>query len=130
MAGKVTVEVDLAKYKYVDLPAEEALKLLEIISEEFGRRTQDVMEAIRYIRNFEEFYEYMRKKFKDYIAPPKKPDDFIKGVVVVDKLKLYKSEGGERRVVIVFDRRFDLEKLKEALKKLGYEEVEVKKAML
>ena len=130
MAGKVIVEVDLAKYKYVDLPAEEALKLLEVISEEFGRRTQDVSEAMRYIRNFEEFYEYMKKKFKDYIAPPKKPDDFIKGTVVVDKLKLYKSESGERRVVIVFDRRFDLDKLKEALKKLGYEEVEVKKVMV
>ncbi len=127
MAGRIVVEVDLAKYKYVDLSAEEAARLLEVISEELGRKSQDLSEALRYIKNFEEFYEYMRKKFKDYIAPPKRPDDFIKGTVVVDKVKLYKSEAGEKRVVIVFDRRFDLEKLKEALKKLGYEEVEVKK---
>ena len=126
--AKAVIEVDLAKYKYVDLPAEDAEKLLETISEILGRRTQDLNETLRYIRNFEEFYEYMRKKFKDFIAPPKRPDDFIKGTVLVDKVKLYKGEGGERRVVIVFDRRVDLEKIKEALAKIGYDEVEVKKS--
>ncbi len=126
--AKIVVEVDLAKYKYVDLPAEEAEKLLETMAEVLGRRTQDLNEALRYIRNFEEFYEYMRKKFKDFIAPPKRPDDFIKGTVIVDKVKLYKGDDGSRRVVIVFDRRVGLEKLKEALRKIGYEEIEVKKS--
>ncbi len=126
---KAVIEVDLAKYKYVDLPAADAEKLLEAMAEVLGRRTQDLNEALRYIRNFEEFYEYMRKKFKDFIAPPKRPEDFIKGTVIVDKVKLYKTEGGERRVVIVFDRRVDVEKIKEALKNIGYEEVEVKKSL-
>ncbi len=126
--AKVVIEVDLAKYKYVDLPAADAERLLEAVAEVLERRTQDLNEALRYIRNFEEFYEYMRKKFKDFIAPPKRPEDFIKGTVIVDKVKLYKTESGEKRVVIVFDRRVDVEKIKEALKKIGYEEVEVKKA--
>ena len=126
--AKAVIEIDLAKYKYVDLPAADAEKLLETIAEILERRTQDLNEALRYIRNFEEFYEYMRKKFKDFIAPPKRPEDFIKGTVIVDKVKLYKTEGGEKRVVIVFDRRVDIEKIKEALKKIGYDEVEVKKA--
>ncbi|AEM39492.1 hypothetical protein Pyrfu_1635 [Pyrolobus fumarii 1A] len=128
--AKIVVEMDLAKYKYVDLPAEEAIKLLETIAEVLGRRTQDLSEAIRYVKNFEEFYEYMRKKFKDFIAPPRRPDDFIKGTVIVDKVRLYKTDTGEKRVVIVFDRRVDIEKLKEALKKIGYEEIEVKKSLL
>ncbi len=127
--AKAVVEVDLAKYKYVDLPAADAEKLLEAMAEVLGRRTQDLNEALRYIRNFEEFYEYMRKKFKDFIAPPKRPEDFIKGTVIVDKVKLYKTEGGEKRVVIVFDRRVDVEKIKEALKNIGYEDVEVKKSL-
>ncbi len=126
---KAVIEVDLAKYKYVDLPAEDAERLLEAIADVLGRRTQDLNEALRYIRNFEEFYEYMRKKFKDFIAPPKRPEDFIKGTVIVDKVKLYKDEGGARRVVIVFDRRVDVEKIKGALKNIGYEEVEVKKSL-
>ena len=126
--AKIVVELDLAKYKYVDLPAEEAEKLLEAIAEVLGRRTQDLNEALRYIRNFDEFHEYMRKKFKDFIAPPKRPDDFIKGTVIVDKVKLYKGDDGSKRVVIVFDRRVDLEKLKEALRKIGYDEIEVRKS--
>ncbi len=127
MARHVVIEVDMAKYKHVDLPAEDAEKLLEAISKRVGGKTSDISEALRYIRNFNEFYEYMRKKFKDYIAPPRKPDDYIRGKVFVDKVKLY-LDGDTKRVVIVFDRRVDLELLKTCLKEIGYEEVEVKKA--
>jgi hypothetical protein len=124
--ARAVVEVDLAKYKHVDLPAEDAIKLLEKISERIGGKTNDVSEAIRYIRNFDEFYEYMRKKFKDYIAPPRRPDDYIKGRVVVDKIKLY-MDGEVKRVVIVFDRRVDTDLISSCLRELGYE-VEIKKA--
>ncbi len=117
--AETVVKVDLAKYKFVDLPAEDAIRLLEAITEKLGRESSDIRETIRYIRNFEEFYEYMQKKFKDYIAPPHRPSDYIKGLVVVDKVKLYKREG-ERRVVIVFDRRVSLDVIKEALEDIGY----------
>ncbi len=117
--AETVVKVDLAKYKFVDLPAEDAIRLLEAITEKLGRESNDIRETIRYIRNFEEFYEYMQKKFKDYIAPPHRPSDYIKDLVVVDKVKLYKREG-ERRVVIVFDRRVSLNVIKEALEDIGY----------
>lgn len=122
---RVVVEVDMAKYKMVDLPGDEALKLLEKIGEIRGGLTPDMQEVIRYIRNFDEFYTYMRKKFKDYIAPPHKPEDYIRGAVVVDKIKLYK-EDEEKRVVIVFDRRVDVDIIVDALRALGYK-VEIKK---
>ncbi|NPA04496.1 MAG: hypothetical protein GXO09_00170 [Crenarchaeota archaeon] len=122
----VVIRVDLARYKYVDLEASEALKLLSKIAEVTGKRGQDLDEAERYIRNFDEFYEYMQKKFKDYIAPPKRTDDYIRGLVVVDKLKLYKKDG-EKRVVIVFDRRISVDDIKKALEELGYKDITVEK---
>ena len=128
MSASITVRLDLAKYRYVDLPADKALELLNAIAELIGKRTSDMQEAERYIRNFNEFYEFMKKKFKDYLAPPHKPDDYIRGDVVIDKVKLY-MEGDERRVVLVFDRRVDLDLLKRALEKLGYSEVKVEKGI-
>jgi len=121
----VTVEVDMAKYKHVDLDAENALRLLAELRKR--RESNDIDEAIRYIRNFDEFYEYMRKKFKDYIAPPHRPEDYIRGRAVVDKVKLYIDGQGRKRVVIVFDRRVKTDEIVEALKTIGFQ-VEVKKA--
>jgi hypothetical protein len=126
--AEAVVRLDLAKYKYVDLPAEKALELLNAIADLIGKRTSDMQEAERYIRNFNEFYEFMRKKFKDYIAPPHRPDDYIRGDVVIDKVRLY-MEGDERRVVLVFDRRIDVELLRKALNKIGYENVRVEKGV-
>ena len=120
MSGEVVVRIDIAKYKFVDLDAGTALKLLEALREAVSRDPSDVREVIRYIRNFDEFYEYMRRKFKDYIAPPHRPDDYIKGNVFVDKIKLYRGEHGEKRVVIVFDRRVKTSLIEEALRKLGF----------
>ncbi len=125
---EAVIRLDLAKYKYVDLPADKALELLNAIAELIGKRTSDMQEAERYIRNFNEFYEFMRKKFKDYLAPPHRPDDYIRGDVVIDKVRLY-MEGEEKRVILVFDRRIDIELLKKALNKLGYEEVRVEKGV-
>lgn len=123
-----TVEVDLGKYRSVELDLEEAERLLSIITEKLGFESNDVNEAYRILRNFEAFYETMKKKFKDYLVPSKSMNDMILGRVVVDKLKLIK-EGDKRKVVIVFDRRVPLEVIVEALKELGYE-VEVKEQKL
>jgi len=123
---RIIVEVNMAKYKSIDMSSDEALRLLKKIAEITGKLTTDMQETMRYIRNFDEFYDYMRKKFKDYIAPPHKPDDYIKGNAVIDKVKLYKKDD-ERRVVIVFDRRICVETIVEALRELGYD-VEIKKA--
>jgi hypothetical protein len=122
----VILEVDFAKYKSVKLPREEAIELLEKISEILGKTPNDIQETLRYLKNFDEFYEYMRKKFKDYLAPPHRADDYIKGEAIVDKVKLIK-EDGKPYVTIIFDRRVPVDILVNALKALGYE-VEVKKA--
>ncbi len=123
-----TVEVDLGKYRSVELDLDEAEKLLSIITEKLGFESNDVNETYRILRNFEAFYETMKKKFKDYLVPSKSMNDMILGRVVVDKVKLIK-EGDRKRVVIVFDRRVPLDVIVEALKELGYE-VEVKEQKL
>ncbi len=121
---KVVVEIDLGKYINVELGLEEAEKLLRNLTEKLGYETQDVSETLRYLRNFEVFYEMAKKKFKDYLVPPKTMNDMIKGTVIVDKVRLIKEDG--KRVVISFDRRVDLNKVIETLKEMGYN-VEVKR---
>ncbi|ALU12061.1 hypothetical protein EYM_07600 [Ignicoccus islandicus DSM 13165] len=116
---EIEVTVDIGKYKWVRLPREDALKLLEIIETKLGESPRDLQEAMRYIRHFDEFYQEMKKRFKDFIAPTQSLSDMIKGTVVVDKLSLEK-EGGKDYVTIVFDRRVPLDVLKEALQEMGY----------
>ena len=125
--AKIKVLVDGGKYKWVTLPKDEALKLLEMIEGELGNSPRDLQETMRYLRHFDEFYREMQKKFKDFIAPPHSLDDMIRGIVVVDKVAL-KKEGGKDLATIVFDRRVSVDLLKSLLEKLGYEvEVEVEK---
>ena len=125
---EAVIRLDLAKYKYVDLDVDKALELLNALAEILGKRTSDMQEVERYIRNFNEFYEFMKKKFKDYLAPPHKPDDYIRGDVVIDKVKLY-MEGDKKRIVIVFDRRIDIDTLRKALEKIGFDSVRVEKGV-
>ena len=122
---KIIVKIDLGKYKYVDLELSEAQKLLNEIAIRKGE-TRDLLEAIRYLENFDEFYMYMKKKFKDFITPPKEPKDLVSGRVVIDKLKLY-TKDDVKRVVIVFDRRVDVEFLQQLLKTIGYDDVVIQK---
>ncbi|MCE4609845.1 MAG: hypothetical protein GSR77_05040 [Desulfurococcales archaeon] len=119
MTKEIVVEIDMGKYKSVELSVDEAEKLLRLIVEKLGIEPNDVNEAFRILRNFDVFYETQRKKFKDYLVPSKSMNDMILGRVVVDKLKLIK-EGGKNRVVVVFDRRVPEETIIEALKELGY----------
>ena len=122
------VEVDMGKYKNVELPLEEAEKLLGLVVERLGFESSDVNEAYRIMRNFEVFYETQKKKFKDYLVPSKSMNDMILGRVIVDKIKLIK-EGDRQKVVISFDRRVPLEVVVDALKELGYD-VEIKQYKL
>lgn len=125
--AKIKILVDGGKYKWVTLPRDEALKLLEMIEGELGISPRDLQETMRYLRHFDEFYREMQKKFKDFIAPPHSLDDMIRGIVVVDKVAL-KKENGKDIATIVFDRRINVDTLKSLLEKLGYEvEVEVEK---
>lgn len=116
----VTVEVDMGKYKSVTLPVDVAEKLIIEVSRRLNVGSKDVMEAIRIIRNFDEFYEFQQKKFKDYVVPDKDISDMIRGAVVVDSLKLMKR-GDVREVTVTFDRRVSEDVIVDALKGLGYE---------
>lgn len=107
-------------YVYTESSPEDAVKILEHIRRSWGRDTEDLNDAIRIIKNFDTFYEMLRKKFKEYIAPRKSEADLIRGKVVVDKIKLSKK-GGEKVVVIVFDKRVVDESLEEVLKELNLE---------
>ncbi len=124
--AKVAIRVDFSKYKYVDLSLDEALNIVSLLPQALGKDSVDVRETLRFLKNFDEFYEYMRKKFKDYLVPPHKPDDYIRGRVIIDKIKLYKAEDGSKRVVIVFDRNVPLNALKDLFREAGYE-IEIQK---
>ena len=124
--AKVTIRVDFSKYKYVDLSLDEAINIISLLPQAMGKDSVDVRETLRFLKNFDEFYEYMRKKFKDYLVPPHKPDDYIRGRVVIDKIKLYKAEDGSKRVVIVFDRGVPQSILERLFREAGYE-VEIQK---
>jgi hypothetical protein len=116
----VTLEVDMGKYKSVTVPLEVAEKLIMEVSKRLNVGSKDVMEALRIVRNFDEFYEFQEKKFKDYLVPDKDISDMIRGAVVVDSLKLIKR-GDVKEVLVMFDRRVSEEVIAEALKDLGYE---------
>jgi hypothetical protein len=130
MAGglRKVVEVDMGRYKSVELTVEEAEKLLSHLSKQLGYEPQDLEETYRILRNFEAFYDMARRKYKDYIVPSKSLNDMIRGTVLVDRLKLIK-EGDQRKIIITFDRRVKEKVVVEALEKLGYE-VEVKRIEL
>ncbi len=124
---EIKITVDGGKYKWVTLPKDEALQLLEKIEGKLGKSPRDLQETMRYLRHFDEFYRDMKKRFKDFIAPPHSLDDMIRGIVVVDKISL-KKEGDQDLATIVFDRRISVDLLKELLEEMGYKvEVEVER---
>lgn len=125
MKGEILVEivvrVDIGRYKYIDLPLEKAVEFLERISTVRGT-TLDITESLRYIRNFDEFYEYMKRKFKDFISPPKDHKEIVEGLVVVQKLKLYVADD-VRMVTLVIDKRVSEDFLRAILNDIGYASV-------
>ncbi len=123
----VKILIDLAKSPRITIVNENAIELLECIIEKHGM-TRDLEEALRIVNNFDEYYRILRKKFEDYISPPKNQRDVIEGRVIVHKLKLF-TENNEKKVEIVFDRRVNLELLKTCLEEIGYKEVVVEKQL-
>lgn len=118
MRGKEPSVNDCFGYPCIDLGLEDAKKILSIIVERLGYITSDISDAMRIIENFDESYRYAVKKFKEFLVPSKSESDLIKGRVVIDRIKLSKI-GGEKRVLIVFDRRVKRELLEEAVSLLS-----------
>lgn len=116
---ELLVKEDMAKYLHVKLNVNEALKLLNTITDIYGKEVKDVKEARRIIENFDIFFDVARRKFKSYLIIPHDVSDMIKGEVIVDKIKLVK-EDNKKMVELVFDRRVSRELILECIKRLGY----------
>ncbi len=117
---KAKIGMFIGQYVTVTIDAEGAIKLLEALQEKLDKGGEDVNDAIRMIRNFDVFYDFMKKKFKEYLTPKKDVSDLIKGNVLVDKIKLIK-EDDKKIVTIIFDRSVEKEPIVSTLKELGYE---------
>lgn len=126
--ASIEITIDLGKYKYIDLPLYKALEFIEKAIEIYGE-TLDLSETSRYIKNFDEFYGYMRRKFKDFIAPPKSPREVVLGRVFIHKVKLYIQDPNEKRVLLVIDRRVPLDILNRILDNIGYKNIKVEKSL-
>ena len=117
------VRIDLGRYRVVRVGLDEAFRFLRSLGELRGYTT-DLREGIRYIENFDAFYQASRKRFRDYLVPLKDTRDMILGKVTIDKVKLIQSEHG-KEVEIVLDRRVPIDTIINALRNAGYDEVKV-----
>ncbi len=115
---KIRLVRNFTGYTYVECNCEDAIKLLTYLKEVYGRDTSDINDALRILNNFNFFYDMMRRKFKDFISPKKDEGDLIKGLVTVDKIKLFKKDGIEL-AQLVLDKRVGLELLSNVLRELG-----------
>lgn len=105
-------------YVHLELSLEDAIRVLKHLREKRGGR-EDIEDSIRILENFDVFYEYARKKYKEYVAPRKNEADMLAGRVTIDKIKL--EADGFKRVTIVFDKRVNVEEIMGALKELSLE---------
>jgi len=126
--ASIEIMIDLGKYKYIDLPLDKAIEFVDKAIEIYGE-TLDLDETNRYVKNFDEFYGYMKRKFKDFIAPPKSSREVVLGKVFIHKVKLYVQGSNEKRVLLVVDRRVSLDILKKILNDIGYDNVKVEKSL-
>ncbi|AFZ70932.1 hypothetical protein Calag_1213 [Caldisphaera lagunensis DSM 15908] len=117
---EIHMKIEPGNYRSVKLELSDAIELLNKVVSLRGIETKDINESFRILNNFDEFYEYQKKKFKDYVTPDKDVSDMIRGAVVVDNLKLIK-ENNKKYVVITFDRRLKEELIIKALNNMGYE---------
>ncbi|MEZ0289541.1 MAG: hypothetical protein ABWJ42_00410 [Sulfolobales archaeon] len=105
---------ELLGYPYIECDKDIGIAFLNKLSERLGYSSEDLRDSIRILNNYEEFYSYAQRKGKEFIVPSKRESDFIRGRVVVDKIKLL----GDNKVIILFDRRFKREYLEEIIREL------------
>ncbi|MEM0285290.1 MAG: hypothetical protein QXZ22_05620 [Sulfolobales archaeon] len=105
-------------YIHLELSLENALRFLKLLKKKKGVY-EDIEDSIRILENFDAFYEYIRKKHKEYVAPRKNEVDMLAGRVTVDKIKLEVDK--IKKVTIVFDKRVKIEEITEILRDLGLE---------
>ena len=114
--SKITIKEIIGGYKSVTLSVEEAMKLLKEIAKDHYY-TLDIRETERILENFQEFYNIQTKKGKSYLIPHKDTSELIKGLVVVDKIRLF-TLNDKQMVEIVFDKRFSKNNLNKYVKNM------------
>ncbi|MEM0361544.1 MAG: hypothetical protein QXH57_01430 [Sulfolobales archaeon] len=115
--SKIKLVRSFTGYTYIEGDRVSITKILTYLKEVYGRNTSDINDALRILNNFNLFYDMMKRKFKDFISPTKDEGDLLKGLVVVDKIKLFKKDGVES-VQLVFDKRIGLDFISKILKEL------------
>ena len=96
-------------YPYIECDIETGKIFLEKLSERLGYLSEDLKDTIRILNNYEEFYSYAKRKGKEFIVPSKRESDFIRGRVVIDKIKPLNRD----RVMIIFEKRVNRDLLRE-----------------
>ncbi|MEM1644366.1 MAG: hypothetical protein QXL96_00620 [Ignisphaera sp.] len=120
MTIKVRLFKTIGNYVAIEVPAEKAVNIINILCAGLGRGGEDVKDAIRMIEHFETFYDLMRRKFKEYLTPRKDVGDILKKRVLIDKIKLLKRDGN-KFVEIIFDKSISLEEVLDILKRNNIE---------
>lgn len=117
---RAVISKAIGNYITVEIDAADAPNFLEELKNSLKRGGEDINDTIRMIKNFDIFYDFMIRKFKEYLVPKKDLSDLIRGNVVIDKIKLIKV-GNKRKVLIMFDRSIRENEIIEVLNELGFE---------
>ncbi|MEM4717959.1 MAG: hypothetical protein QXE81_04270 [Desulfurococcaceae archaeon] len=119
---KITIYIDIARYPHLKLELKLAIELIDKISSTHGL-TIDQEEARRAILNFDKYYEIALRRSNGYLIVPKNPINAFHGKVVVHKLRLI-LENDRKFVELILDRRFPKDILENALRLIGFTEIE------
>ena len=113
------MRIVIGGYKVVRLPVNDALRLLDVIEDMVGFTSDDLAEARRVFSRPKVFLDLMRRRQKEYLPLPHRVEDMIRGRIVLDKVGLRDTPNGIE-AILVFDRRFELDRVVNALEELGY----------
>lgn len=123
----IKITIDLARSPHVVLDDKNTVELVKCLFEETGG-TRDLEETLRIVKNFDEYYRFSKRKFEEYITPQKDHREVVLGRAVVHKLRLF-MEDNNRKVELIFDRRFDIKVLENCLKNIGFKEIVIEKQL-
>lgn len=115
MSIKVRIFKTIGDYIAIEVEAQKAVNVIEVLRNGLGRGGEDVWDALRMIQHFDTFYDLMRRKFKEYLTPRKDVGDILKKRVLIDKIKLVKRDGN-KFVEIVLDKSISLNEVLNILK--------------
>ncbi len=106
---------------WIRLRTDDAVKLIEQ-AYSMGRRSRDLEETMRILKNFDEFYKLQVRKNKSFLTPPKDLKEELEGKVLIDKVRL-EEKNGEKLITILFDKRVKRDFVKKLLEGVGFRKI-------